>query len=173
MREMTEYLLALGHTDIAYVSPIITTKLSHSAEARALGFHDACDGAGTPIRARELFFDERSDHPMERMAGQLVSLGPDMPTALCCYADMCALPLAFALARHGIAVPERVSLTGFDDATYAEQYGLTTMRQDPRELGEIAARKALDLIDGDAPDEPHGLADLQLIPRLTTGPLAR
>ena len=173
MREMTEYLLARGHTDIAYVSPIITTKLSHSAEARALGFHDACDGAGTPIRARELFFDERSDHPMERMAGQLVSLGPDMPTALCCYADMCALPLAFALARHGIAVPERVSLTGFDDATYAEQYGLTTMRQDPRELGEIAARKALDLIDGDAPDEPHGLADLQLIPRLTTGPLAR
>ncbi|NEG90332.1 LacI family DNA-binding transcriptional regulator [Bifidobacterium aerophilum] len=199
MRRMTEYLISLGHTDIAYISPIITTKLSHSAELRALGFQDACNAANSassadaiipvdphdndqgpslPIRARELLFDEHAPHPMEQLADRIVQLGDDMPTALCCYADMCALPLAFALQRRGVAVPGRISLSGFDDAAYSEQYGLTTMHQDPRSLGQAAARITLNLINEQdeatpeneaAPIDLHELVELRLMPRATTG----
>ncbi|KFI85094.1 transcriptional regulator, LacI family [Bifidobacterium reuteri DSM 23975] len=187
MRQMVEYLISLGHTDIAYISPVITTRLSHSAEARALGFRDACASASTSIRSRELFFDERSDSSMEQLADRIVDLGEDMPTALCCYADLGALPLAFALQRRRIDIPGRISLAGFDDATYSAQYGLTTMRQDPRRLGTLAARRTLDFIGDESVQESsagerehdassaidetnrHTVVNLELMPRLTTG----
>ncbi|MFR4548629.1 MAG: substrate-binding domain-containing protein [Bifidobacterium breve] len=45
-------------------------------------------------------------------------------------------------------VPKDISLTGFDDSTYAADAGLTTIHQDPTVMGSAAARKALSLLAG-------------------------
>ncbi|HJE21219.1 MAG TPA: substrate-binding domain-containing protein, partial [Bifidobacterium pullorum] len=61
-----------------------------------------------------------------------------------------------------------LSITGFDDSDFAEEVGLTTVRQRPRDMAATAARMALDLIDGKTLETPHITAPVQLMLRHST-----
>ena len=74
----------------------------------------------------------------------------------------------FELQKSGIEVPVKVSVTGFDDSLYAHEVGLTTIHQDPIRLGEIAAKKALDLIAGKKITNPCETVPAKLILRSST-----
>ena len=59
-------------------------------------------------------------------------------------------------------------MIGFDDAHIAEVADLTTIRQDPLELGRVAAYKTLQLLKGESPVEPHESQEPMLVLRDTT-----
>jgi LacI family repressor for deo operon, udp, cdd, tsx, nupC, and nupG len=67
------------------------------------------------------------------------------PTAVFCASDQLAMGFIAELSRHGIKVPDDVSVMGFDDIDFAEQFipPLTTIRQDRRLIGETAAKMLL------------------------------
>lgn len=71
--------------------------------------------------------------------------GPDRPTALLAASDELALGALRAATERGIAVPERLSVVGFDDAPPAAwcSPGLTTVRQPLRDKGRAAAEHLL------------------------------
>ena len=48
----------------------------------------------------------------------------------------------------GLAVPDDLSIIGFDDHDLSEALGLTTMRQSVAEMGVQAAEQVLAMIDG-------------------------
>ena len=50
--------------------------------------------------------------------------------------------------KHGIRIPEDISVIGFDDEIASEYLGLTTFRQSTTEIADIAAQMMLDQIDG-------------------------
>jgi LacI family transcriptional regulator len=71
-------------------------------------------------------------------------------TAVFCASDRMAVGLLHAAHGRGIAVPDDLSVVGFDDLTWARYLcpPLTTVRQPGREMGRAAAR----LVLGGAPD---------------------
>jgi LacI family transcriptional regulator len=68
--------------------------------------------------------------------------------------DQMAAGAALSLFRHGLKVPDDVSLVGFDDlptSMYATP-PLSTIQQPAYELGRMAAASVLQLIGGTVPD---------------------
>jgi LacI family transcriptional regulator len=71
---------------------------------------------------------------------ELVAAHRELPRAIVCANDLTALGVMSALRKHGISVPGRVAVTGFDDIPLARHLrtSLTTVRQPIRELGTTA-----------------------------------
>ncbi len=72
------------------------------------------------------------------------------PTAIFCYNDITAIGALSALKHHGLRVPEDVSLVGFDDIPFAQYVDppLTTIHQPKDEMGRLAMKMLIDLLDG-------------------------
>ena len=69
--------------------------------------------------------------------------------------------------------PDHVGLAGwlsrrFDDADIAQAANLTTVRQNPLEMGRNAARKTLSLLRGQTPDASYESQEATLMLRDTT-----
>jgi LacI family transcriptional regulator len=75
-----------------------------------------------------------------RVIDHLLSAGRQLPRAIVCANDQTALGVMSALRKHGIDVPGRVAVTGFDDIPLARHLrtSLTTVRQPIKELGTTA-----------------------------------
>ena len=74
--------------------------------------------------------------------------GSSPPTAVFCMSDEMAFGALQAARSAGMAVPDDLSVVGFDDHDLADALELTTMRQSVAEMGVKAAEEVLALIDG-------------------------
>jgi len=78
------------------------------------------------------------------------------------------------LSRHGLKVPNDVSVMGFDDIDLAEQFipPLSSIRQDRQMIGETAAEMLMERIL--APDDEHlahaAVLPVSLVVRKSTAP---
>ncbi len=74
----------------------------------------------------------------------------DRPTGVVAFSDEMACAFIAELRRHGLSVPQDVSVVGFDDIELVSHFSpaLTTIRQPKREIGRRAAETVLALIDG-------------------------
>jgi DNA-binding LacI/PurR family transcriptional regulator len=118
-RRGAEWLLGLGHRRIMHLTwPGRTT-----IRRRRDGFRDAFLLAGLPP-PDDLIVEAESYEPVYAEAA--IERWLDAPgeladvTAIFCAADNLALGTLRALARHGVAVPERISVLGFDDIVLGE-----------------------------------------------------
>lgn len=142
-----EHLIGLGHRRLAFIYTSHDTPFDFSADNRQIGFNEAVSAA----RARGLNVESTviacpfNEDPVNAALAKLLALEPQ-PTAVVFQTDDLAIPVLLRLNRYGKHVPHDYSVVGFDDATYAQDAGLTTLRQDPAELGRHAARLTLRLI---------------------------
>jgi LacI family transcriptional regulator len=95
------------------------------------------------------------------------------PTAIFCGNDVIALGVLDAARKHGIEVPGKLSVIGFDDIPSAgwSAIQLTTVRVGIGELALLAARRMVERIQ--SPSDPPGRRDVlptSLIRRATTAP---
>lgn len=165
-----EHLVELGHRDIAFVDggqgTIATDRRSGYLRAmRKHGLEDRVrvlaggqtEVAGTSA-AKEV---AGSDHP---------------PTAVATYNDRVALGLLDGLLRAGVAVPEEVSVVGYDDSPSAHlpHVDLTTVSQDTRGQAENAVQAAVERLDGARTTPRQVVLEPRLVVRRTTSaPRAR
>lgn len=128
----TEYLLELGHRTVHHLAIPLTT----GRVGRALGWHRALVAAGAPVPAR---LDAAYDSVSGYEVGRLLADDPEV-TAVLCGNDELAIGLMRALSEVGRAVPDEVSVVGFDDQPYAAMWtpSLTTVVQDFDHLGRRA-----------------------------------
>ena len=132
---------------------------------------DAIPLAGLPPRALiapnfRLYELSKSDLASQ-LTAKLLSL-PERPTAVCVETDQVAIALVKELRKQQLNVPEDISVLGFDDAEIAQAADLSTIRQEPIELGRIAGRKVLQLLRNEPLEHPHELQDPLLVLRNTT-----
>jgi hypothetical protein len=118
---------------------------SHVIRQRLAGYRDELTAAG--IDWADVPVVECGPYSREagyRAAGTLLD-GPSRPTALLAASDELALGALRAAAERGIAVPEQLSVVGFDDAPTAAwaTSGLTTVRQPHYDKGRVAAEQLL------------------------------
>ena len=174
MATIVRFLKSLGHKTLAYIEqPINTTPFVCSDRLRKKGFSEASQACGYAdediiVMPSLSHIDARSEQDIySGIVAQLLS-APKQPTAICVSVDAVAAPLLKELRRMGWRVPQDVSLVGFDDDDTATALDLTTMHQDPAEIGRIAARKTLALLNGETLDEPFTVMPTSLVLRGTT-----
>jgi LacI family transcriptional regulator len=144
------HLLALGHRAIGHVAgpPRIST-----GQARRAGFVAALKARG--VAAPVVAADNYDIAAGQRACADLLAGHPRL-TAIVAANDLLALGCYDALAQRGAACPRDVSITGFNDITFADRFAppLTTVRIPHRVMGEQAARLLLaEIEDPQAPKQ--------------------
>lgn len=148
-RLATQHLLDAGHRCIAH----ITGSLAHEdGQQRLAGYCDALQAAGVAWEPRRVvtgdFTEPGGQQALEQLLGARLGC-----TAIFAGNDQMAIGAALAMHRHGVRVPQDVSLVGFDDLAPA-RYAippLTTVRLAVYEMGRQAAAAVLDLLQGRPP----------------------
>lgn len=162
----TGHLLALGHRRIAMIGGPGDVLCSR---ARIDGYRTALETAGLafdPALVRQGDFHVRSGY---RELTTLLALH-DRPTAVFAGSDLQALGVYEAARNAGLRIPEDLSVVGFDDLPIARWLTpeLTTVRQPLQEMAAAAARLALSLARGQAPESQRVELATSLVVRHST-----
>ena len=90
---------------------------------------------------------DRSFLDGQRAAQTLLAEG-DLPTGLVAYNDDTAAAAIGQFIQHGIDVPGRISITGFDDSEIlaTSPIGVTTVVQRADEMGRLAVERIIDRV---------------------------
>ncbi|MBN1563371.1 MAG: LacI family DNA-binding transcriptional regulator [Anaerolineae bacterium] len=139
------YLIDIGHQRIVYVGSANRPK---SNARRYKAYRGTLRVVGLPVHDEIIAEAGQSDIETGRAAAKRVI--NTQATAVLCYNDRVALGLNAALREKGIAIPDAISIMGFDDideATYAVPR-LTTIRQPQMQLGEYAVTMLLEMLEG-------------------------
>ncbi|EPC02711.1 hypothetical protein L861_10220 [Litchfieldella anticariensis FP35 = DSM 16096] len=158
----TRHLIETGRRKIAYMGDDL--QWPHN-QHRLKGYLQALVETGLPDFRISVPFNYDPGLTAYRHLTRLLLQGPPDFDAVVCDKDELALGCLAALDDHGIAVPEQVAVTGFDDLpTLAAQ--LTTVRQD---IGQIASEAVSLLGDAIAGASPrHVTLPVVLVPRQTS-----
>ncbi len=105
-------------------------------------------------------------------AGRRLLRRPSLPTALLACNDQVAVGALQVLSRAGVDVPGHVSVTGFDDTRLAalSSIDLTTVRQDPGEMGRAAVEAVLRRIERPTSSPRVHVVEPTLVVRSSTAP---
>jgi len=169
-----QHLIGLGHRHLAFVGD----------EGAAVPVHDRLMGvrkavaqavtqAGADIRLDVLPADLTAEAGRD-MGEQLAAMpAAERPTAVTAAIDLLAFGVLQVLLRHGIRVPEDISLVGYDDIPFTRQLSvpLTTVRRPHYDMGTTAAEMLTTAISGTTPPTRHVVFAPELVVRDSTGPL--
>ena len=144
--DATKHLIDLGHRRIAHISGI---KDHQDSVRRMAGYRRAMTEANMEID-EDLICEGCFDGNSGVMAIQNLMDRGKAFSAIFAANDMTAFGARLALDRHGLRVPEDVSIVGFDDQAEAAFVTppLTTVRQPAQEMGHAASAALLQLING-------------------------
>ncbi len=169
-RAATTCLINEGHRRIWHFAGDTGTLLRPCD--RRLGYRQAMERAGLPAVCFAL--DDAGENAVidgETTPLEQILSGDDAPTAGVAVNDSCALQIIEAAERLGIAVPERLSVIGFDDASYARhaRVGLTTIAQPKERLAQLAVDTLVRRLSGELAEGPsRQILDFHLIMRTST-----
>ncbi len=163
--EIVAHLVHLGHKRIAHIAgPLSTT----TGAERAAGYRDALRAHGLPVdaalMAEAAAYSEDAGHAAARrlLAGA--------PTAIFAANDLLAIGALRAARETGVRVPADLSLVGINDIPMVGLLDppLTTARVPQREMGAVAARMLIGLVERQPVAERHVLLDTELVVRGST-----
>lgn len=179
-REAATHLLEFGHRDIAFLAGDSVTP---AAPRRIQGHRDAFEAAGLPVRPGRIIQAGWDIDAGFHGAMKLLDVAAqERPTAIVCANDRLAIGVVLAANRLGLAVPQDVSVMGYDDEFRIASTmvpALTTMALPLREMGAAAMTGLLRELS-EEPEEPEDnddgvraetLVPCRLVVRESTGPV--
>ncbi|MDE2638798.1 MAG: GntR family transcriptional regulator [Chloroflexota bacterium] len=185
--DLVNLLIELGHRHIVQLMPNIDDL--HPINDRRRGYTTALEERGIMVHApwrisqpgRHEFHETdiyslvgSQSQQIIRQVEQFTDAEGPMPTAIVCINDILAIIAISALRNMGFAVPEDVSVVGFDDISMASHIGvpLTTASQDAYELGKVGSQMLLDrLVGGDLPPRSYTVPTQLRVRASTAAPL--
>jgi LacI family transcriptional regulator len=169
MKQATRYLLDLGHRRIAMLAGI--TRDNDRAAARVRGVREALADANLSLPATRLV-ERRYDLAAAREGVRRLLDADPAPTAVICGNDVLAFGALLEAQRLGLAVPQQLSIVGFDDLELAShiQPALTTVHVPAEEMWRCAADRVIAWMQGqdDVPRETE--IEVRLVVRGSTSP---
>jgi len=142
VRIATEYLLSLGHKDIAVITH---GKESQSSRERLEAFEKVLYEHQIVLRPELVFHDEFHPADDHEIVDKITSL-PQLPTAIFAFYDPIAINVINLLDDRGIRIPEQISVMGFGDL-YTANYPrpiLTTVKEPVEQIGHRAVSMLVD-----------------------------
>lgn len=146
---LTRHLIDRGYRRIAWVAAQLDARTMQRAE----GYRRALRDANLYDPGLELLCAQPSSVALGvRLLEQLLQLRPDVQAVFFNNDDLAQGALLSAL-RHGIEVPRRLAIAGFNDLPGSAEMvpPLTTVRTPRAEVGARAAQMLLDLMEGRKP----------------------
>lgn len=159
----TRHLIENGHRRIAFACAPI--RPGGVVAQRLRGYQAALAEAGIP-------FDPELVFPCEFSTSGTMELGHRLAertdlTAIFATADILAAGIMSGLQQSGRLVPRDVSIIGFDDINWCRLTlpMLTTIRQDAKERGRLAAECMTRLLEGEPVGEKNIILPVELVRR--------
>ncbi|GAA2788366.1 LacI family DNA-binding transcriptional regulator [Saccharopolyspora taberi] len=164
VRSAVEHLVALGHREIVHIDG----GKAPGASDRRRGYRTAMNRHGLADHVRVLPGGLTEEHGAAA-ARTLLDTHP-RPSAVVAFNDRCAVGLLDVFLRSGIAVPDEISVVGFDDSHLARMahVNLTTVAQDIPRLSESAVGHVIARLEGKPVDEKETVVAPRLVVRGTT-----
>ena len=167
--QATRYLLDLGHRRIACLTgPTLRAVIMQ----RLAGYRDALTERS--ITPDPVLIHSGSNARFETgFTAAPILLGlPDPPTAVLSFNDLMAIGFMHYAAEAGLAVPEQLSVVGFDDVRLARFVlpALTTVAQPKYEMGRQATELLLRRIRGEDSPPVRRVLEVSLVVRNSTAP---
>lgn len=162
------HFVEIGHERIVYADG--GTGLA--ATERRDGYNEAMRAAGLAAEALVLG-SGHSSASIDATVDAIRALEP-RPTAVVTSDDECAVGLVKALGRAGIAVPDQISVLGYDDSPVSrfQSVGLSTVSQNPTGQAQAAVAAALERLHGKRSKPVEIVLEPRLVLRATTAPPA-
>jgi len=164
------HLYELGHRDIVHIAGPLNLSTSM---VRSSAFAEACRTLpGT--RPRTVEAAALSVAAGQASMDQVLSSGL-ATTAVVANNDLVALGVLRSLRAHGLSCPDDVSVVGFNDITFAEDFSppLTTVRVPTLDMGSEAARLLLASFASGTQEPVSVSLPVSLIIRSSSGPVRR
>lgn len=170
--KMTEYLLELGHSRIAFIRGLLNTTTSQDRE---LGYRRCLTDNGLEVDETLLEQGDYTRRAAHEATVRLLQL-PSPPTAIFCANDYMAFGALDAAYDFGLRVPDKVSIVGFDNIELSslKAISLTTVEQPIVEMARRAMEILLNLIENEVPPQEPWVEvyEPKLIVRRTSGRVA-
>ncbi|BBX67109.1 LacI family DNA-binding transcriptional regulator [Mycolicibacterium psychrotolerans] len=166
IRQAVDYLVGLGHRSIHHVDGGADPGSADRSRAykSAMRAHGLADEIAVIAGAH--------NEEAGAAAARAMLAEPSLPTAVLAGNDRCALGILDVFTRAGVAVPEDVSLVGYDDNRLSEnpRIDLTTIHQDAPDIARNAVELAVQMLVDGAPRTSDVVLEPTLIVRGTTAP---
>ncbi len=172
MYQATKYLLSLNHTRIGYLDGPPELELS---KARLRGIQRALSEAGLALDP-DLYrwcFSTTIENGFQIASSVLDYPVGKRPTALLAFNDLIAIGAIHAARTLRLAVPQDVSVVGFDNIYLAAHTNppLTTVDQPKYQIGQLAVQKIANRLKGQDTDQGgFTLLECPLVVRESTAP---
>lgn len=156
---MTQYLIRCGFEKIL----ILANSDAAMDHLRYRGYRRALQEAGIPNKKENFIilsdYAEKRKQNYERLMNSL-----EKDTALFFLSDMLAIEAMGYFQKHGIRIPDDLSIAGYDDIGVASMMtpALTTVRQNVSQKGEAAAQMLFDILDGKTVENPFVMLPVTL-----------
>lgn len=152
--QIVQYLIDCGHTLIGHLKSKVYIK---NFGERELGYKNTLQANGLSLensRKFEVLLDPTMEGAYKDMCDAL-DAAPELPTAFFADNDIIAFGAMKALSEYGIAIPDRVSVVGFDDIPSCEIVSprLSTVKVFKQNMGEMAIAILMLIIASQANDE--------------------
>jgi LacI family transcriptional regulator len=148
MRAVARHLIAdHGYRTLAYLAG---HEGSPDSLARGSALADEVRAAGATLLEGEAWRGSYQAAGGAAAIERLIAARATLPRAIVCANDQSAIGVLHALAQHGIAVPDDIAVTGFDDIPVARHLRpqLTSVRQSIQDLGATAFETLYSMISG-------------------------
>lgn len=145
MRELLEYVHSMGHRKIAYIHGAPSSVTS----GRLSSFYRTAEALG--LQLPDEYIQEAAYRDTNRtyeLTNELLDL-PEPPTCILYPDDFAAFGGINAIRERGLRIPEDISVAGYDGIRAARHLEpkLTTVEQDTEQIGCLAARELISLIE--------------------------
>ena len=143
MYDLTNYVIKFGHRRIAFINSSFDIA---DAKERYAGFQKACEDNGVTINPKLIISVPPSLEGGKTAAEKLYNIGIENFSIVMCYCDTIAASAMSIFASHGINIPQKLSITGFDDLFIASCLNptLTTVTNPIALMGQEALKLSLE-----------------------------
>lgn len=167
--EATQHLISQGYHRIAHIN---TTASITMPTARFEGYKQALEDNQIPYREQWVKFCETvNEQDVETALTELMAQ-KEKPQAIFAATDSISTHMLRYFNKHGYKIPEDIALIGFNNTELADMLNpsLSTVQQPSQQIGSVAAKTLIDLVEGRDLGEPTTiLLDTTLHPRKSSG----
>jgi len=146
-----QHILELGHRQIGIIA--LPDGVSPAADQRLMGMRVITDAVGLDFASFPRVNGNFSSDSGATAAAALVAAQPEL-TAILAINDRMAMGAILQLQALNYPIPERLSVTGFDDLPRASEFNpsITTINQQLASWGKLSMQLLLDVMAGQQPE---------------------